>query len=279
MIADRGTLADLAAQLEAVGLGQHQVEQHDVRLLGLQQLQRRAPSADTTVSKPRTDRLDRIRSTMFGSSSTSRARVVAALSGMVPCSLRRVIGASVPGRSVPGRCVPGRLPGGGAAVGVPPSARGPAHAARLPVGAGLGGADGSRGGAGRVVRPPSWRRWPGRRWPGRRRWPAWRCRPGLRWPGSALSAWVAPPSRPGASTGSRISNRVPFAVLPGRICPACAATIPWAIDSPRPAPALAECPRRFGSNGAAASSGGSPAPSSQTPITTSPSRPGSGRDD
>src|SRR5262249_40108117 len=34
-----GLLADLPAQLEAVDLGQHQVEQDDVRLLGLQQLQ------------------------------------------------------------------------------------------------------------------------------------------------------------------------------------------------------------------------------------------------
>ena len=46
----------------------------------------RAPSAETTVSNPRTDRLDRIRSTMFGSSSTSRARVLATPSDiMIRC--------------------------------------------------------------------------------------------------------------------------------------------------------------------------------------------------
>jgi hypothetical protein len=38
--ADRGALADLAAQLEPVGLREHQVEQDDVGRLGLQQLER-----------------------------------------------------------------------------------------------------------------------------------------------------------------------------------------------------------------------------------------------
>src|SRR5579862_1782343 len=36
----------------------------------------RMPSTDTMVSKPRTARLDRIRSTMLGSSSTTRAQVL-----------------------------------------------------------------------------------------------------------------------------------------------------------------------------------------------------------
>src|SRR5260370_36222789 len=40
----------------------------------------RMPSTDTTVSKPRTARLDRIRSTMLGSSSTTRAHVLRAAS-------------------------------------------------------------------------------------------------------------------------------------------------------------------------------------------------------
>src|SRR5215469_10048146 len=43
----------------------------------------REPSAETTVSKPRTARLDLIRSTMFGSSSTTRARVFEKCSAML----------------------------------------------------------------------------------------------------------------------------------------------------------------------------------------------------
>ena len=46
------------------------------------------PSAETTVSNPRTARLDRIRSTMFGSSSTRSALVLAAGSG-IDVSARR----------------------------------------------------------------------------------------------------------------------------------------------------------------------------------------------
>src|ERR1700690_1990678 len=56
----------------------------------------RAPSVETIVSNPRTARFDLMRSTMFGSSSTSRTRV----------------------RSVIGRCHDGRLPvGAGADTG------------------------------------------------------------------------------------------------------------------------------------------------------------------
>src|ERR1700760_1451884 len=46
-------------------------------------LSTRMPSWETTVSNPRTARLDRIRSTMFGSSSTTRTRVLAVASGIV----------------------------------------------------------------------------------------------------------------------------------------------------------------------------------------------------
>src|ERR1700753_2710519 len=46
-------------------------------------LSTRIPSWDTTVSNPRTARLDRIRSTMLGSSSTTRTRVLAVVSGIV----------------------------------------------------------------------------------------------------------------------------------------------------------------------------------------------------
>src|SRR6201996_4713082 len=46
-------------------------------------LSTRMPSWDTTVSNPRTARLDRIRSTMLGSSSTTRTRVLAVGSGIV----------------------------------------------------------------------------------------------------------------------------------------------------------------------------------------------------
>src|SRR5262249_26020778 len=42
----------------------------------------RAPSADTTLSKPRTARFDLIRSTVFGSASTTSARVFLVLSVM-----------------------------------------------------------------------------------------------------------------------------------------------------------------------------------------------------
>src|ERR1700761_2656923 len=55
-------------------------------------LSTRMPSWDTTVSNPRTARLDRIRSTMLGSSSTTRTRVLAVVSGIVFLS----------GRSSPG---------------------------------------------------------------------------------------------------------------------------------------------------------------------------------
>src|SRR5215469_4354492 len=48
----------------------------------------RTPSVETTVSKPLIARLDRIRSTMLGSSSTTSARVVAMRSGTAdPCPL------------------------------------------------------------------------------------------------------------------------------------------------------------------------------------------------
>src|ERR1700759_1329006 len=46
-------------------------------------LSTRMPSWETTVSNPRTARLDRIRSTMFGSSSTTRTRVLAVASAIV----------------------------------------------------------------------------------------------------------------------------------------------------------------------------------------------------
>src|ERR1700722_19260654 len=47
----------------------------------------RIPSTLTTVSKPRTARLDLIRSTMLGSSSTTRAHVLRAASGVVENAL------------------------------------------------------------------------------------------------------------------------------------------------------------------------------------------------
>ena len=94
--------------------------------------------------------------------------------------------------------------------------------------------------------------------------------------GVAPPAGGEPPAPRGASTGSRITKLVPFAGLRGRICPPCATTIPWAIDSPRPAPALAECPRRLSARTAPRPGPvGSPEPLSLTPITTSPPRPGS----
>src|ERR1051326_1214910 len=45
------------------------------------------PSTETTVSNPRTARLDRIRSTMLGSSSTTRAQVLRASSVVVTVAL------------------------------------------------------------------------------------------------------------------------------------------------------------------------------------------------
>src|SRR6201996_2919684 len=55
-------------------------------------LSTRMPSWDTTVSNPRTARLDRIRSTILGSSSTTRTRVLAVVSGIVLLSGRRAPG-------------------------------------------------------------------------------------------------------------------------------------------------------------------------------------------
>ena len=76
-------------------------------------LSARSPSTETTVSKPRTARLDRIRSTMFGSSSTTRARVFPACVGISagsPRRRRRSFGGhprlpGIPASGVPGRRV------------------------------------------------------------------------------------------------------------------------------------------------------------------------------
>ena len=125
-------------------------------------------------------------------------------------------------------CVRGCLPRGGAMGGPSPRPRFPARAGRV----------GRAGRSGRVAGPAG---------------PV----------PPAPAACLASAASPRASTGRRISKLVPSPVPLSRMCPPCASTIPCAIDSPSPAPALAECPRRFGSNGAAARSGGSPRPSSR----------------
>ncbi len=279
----------------------------------------RAPSADTIVSNPRTDRLDRIRSTMFGSSSTSRARVLATPSDITirPHPRCRRAAGHRPyrpdgrhgrhGRGGPGAAggrapVPGPLPHfgilpeGGAVGGQarrrvrPPCAIRPAGPSAVPLAArtaptagsarsGLAALGVARSGVAPLGLAPSGVTPSGVARSGPV--PSGVTPSGLAPSGlapSRLAPSARPLARPGASTGSRISKLAPSGGRRGRIRPPCATTIPWAIDSPRPAPALAECPRRFGSNGAVARSGGSPEPSSLTPITTSPPRPGSGRD-
>ena len=65
--------------------------------------------------------------------------------------------------------------------------------------------------------------------------------------------------------------QVPRAGWSSSIRPPCAATMPRAMDSPRPEPELAaRRRRRIGSNGACATSGGSPGPSSATMTSTAP---------
>ena len=119
----------------------------------------RSPSSDTTVSKPRTARLDRIRSTMFGSSSTTRARVLPGLLGMV------------------------------------------SHFCR---------------GRGRSARAG-----------------------GVAAPGAAAAEGAALSGPAGFSTGSWIRKQVPRAGWSSSSRPPCAATMPRAMDSPRPDPELA----------------------------------------
>src|SRR3984957_11823439 len=63
---DRGMLADLPAELEPVDLGQHQVEQHHVRLLGLQHRQRlgavgRHQRVEPAHGQVRPDQVDDVR--------------------------------------------------------------------------------------------------------------------------------------------------------------------------------------------------------------------------
>src|SRR5215471_3271417 len=76
----------------------------------------RSPSVDTTVSKPRTARLDQIRSTMFGSSSTTSARVFTAWSNTAIRThpRRQATACPRPAASSPDRTLPaGRGPGRG----------------------------------------------------------------------------------------------------------------------------------------------------------------------
>src|SRR5215469_7614439 len=87
-----GLLADLPAQLETVDLGQHQVEQDDVRLLGLQQLQRPgAVGGHYAVKAPhgqvRPDEVNNVRVVLHH----ERAGVLGVLShdGPVPARLPR----------------------------------------------------------------------------------------------------------------------------------------------------------------------------------------------
>ena len=69
-------LADLPAQLEAVDLREHEVEERDVGSLLLDQLQRRRRRRATRRRRTaRALRLERTRSTMLRSSSTSSTRV------------------------------------------------------------------------------------------------------------------------------------------------------------------------------------------------------------
>src|SRR3984885_8410312 len=78
------------------------------------------PSVETTVSNPRTARLERTRSTMLGSSSTSRARVLTVASGIgarpdrqrgEPLVLADVGTLRVRSRRLDGQADPERRPG------------------------------------------------------------------------------------------------------------------------------------------------------------------------
>src|SRR5579862_4256320 len=65
------------------------------------------PSTDTTVSNPRTARLDRIRSTMLGSSSTTRAQVLRVPSAVITVAAPLAQdGAAAGGRTASARARP-----------------------------------------------------------------------------------------------------------------------------------------------------------------------------
>src|SRR5262249_9716417 len=179
--------------------GQHQVEQDDVRILGLQQLQRphavhahhRVEATDGEVGP---DQVHDVGIVLHH----QRARLADVL-----VHRRHRPAPVAPASAAPAPVTP---------APVPPAPAAPASAAPAPVA-------------------------------------------GLR---SACRASSASPS-----TGRYTLKHVPLDSAAGSSMPPCACTMPLAMESPSPAPVLARG-RRAGSNGAAASSGGRPRPSSIT---------------
>src|SRR6516165_12745250 len=89
----------------------------------------RSPSADTTLSKPRTARLDLIRSTMFGSSSTTSARVFLVFSVMAAQSLPGFLGLARQSHGFAAEAVPVPVVGAGTVAGLHRQADAEARAA------------------------------------------------------------------------------------------------------------------------------------------------------
>src|ERR1700731_499257 len=87
----------------------------------------RVPSADTTLSKPRTARFDLIRSTMFGSSSTTSARVFLVFSVMTAQSLPGFLGLAY--HAFADEAVPVPVVGAGTVAGLHRQANAEARAA------------------------------------------------------------------------------------------------------------------------------------------------------